>query len=108
MIGSPNSATSCTTVTTPTVRAPARVRSDRRRSSRRSSITHGVKGIETEGTDFDGRSDYGAFIAVAIPSGGLFTGAEVPKTEEQAAKWGGEAGVPFDPCYHAECDNSET
>ena len=65
----------------------------------------GVKGIETEGTDFDGRSDYGAFIAVAIPSGGLFTGAEVPKTEEQAAKWGGEAGVPFDPCYHAECDN---
>ena len=46
----------------------------------------GVKGIETEGTDFDGRSDYGAFIDVAIPSGGLFTGAKVPKTEEQAAK----------------------
>jgi Zn-dependent M28 family amino/carboxypeptidase len=65
----------------------------------------GVKGIETEGTDFDGRSDYGGFIAVGIPSGGLFTGAEVPKTEEQAVKWGGEAGIPFDPCYHEECDN---
>lgn len=65
----------------------------------------GVKGIETEGTDFDGRSDYGAFIFVGIPSGGLFTGAEEPKTEDQAAKWGGEAGVAFDPCYHAECDN---
>ena len=65
----------------------------------------GVKGIETEGTDFSGRSDYGAFIFVGIPSGGLFTGAEVAKTAEQAAKWGGEAGVPFDPCYHAECDN---
>ncbi|MGH9132433.1 MAG: M28 family peptidase, partial [Ilumatobacteraceae bacterium] len=65
----------------------------------------GAKGIETEGTDFDGRSDYGPFIAVAIPSGGLFTGAEQPKTEDQAAKWGGEAGIPFDPCYHQECDN---
>jgi Zn-dependent M28 family amino/carboxypeptidase len=65
----------------------------------------GVKGIETEGTDFSGRSDYGPFIAVAIPAGGLFTGAEVPKTEEQALKWGGEAGIPFDPCYHEECDN---
>ncbi|MDF3044179.1 MAG: lieA [Ornithinibacter sp.] len=29
-----------------------------------------------KGTDFTGRSDYGPFIAVGIPSGGLFTGAE--------------------------------
>ena len=33
---------------------------------------------------FDGRSDYQAFIVNNIPSGGLFTGAEVPKTAEQA------------------------
>ncbi|MEU6641299.1 M28 family metallopeptidase [Saccharomonospora sp. NPDC046836] len=63
------------------------------------------RGIETEGTDFDGRSDYGEFIAVGIPAGGLFTGAEGIKTEEQAAKWGGEAGAAFDDCYHRACDN---
>ncbi|MBG0820457.1 M20/M25/M40 family metallo-hydrolase [Planomonospora sp. ID91781] len=57
-----------------------------------------------EGTDFDGRSDYGPFIADGIPSGGIFTGAEGIKTEEQAAKFGGTAGAPYDPCYHAACD----
>ncbi|GAA2820032.1 M28 family metallopeptidase [Saccharopolyspora taberi] len=59
-----------------------------------------ANGVETEGKDFDGRSDYGEFIAVGIPAGGLFTGAEEIKTEEQAAKWGGTAGVAFDPNYH--------
>ena len=39
-----------------------------------------------------------------IPSGGLFTGAEEAKTEEQAAIWGGTAGEQFDPCYHLACD----
>jgi Zn-dependent M28 family amino/carboxypeptidase len=63
-----------------------------------------AKQVPTEGTAFDGRSDYGPFIAVGIPSGGIFTGAEVPKTPEQAAKWGGTAGVAFDPCYHRACD----
>ncbi|WP_405615648.1 M28 family metallopeptidase [Streptomyces sp. NBC_01508] len=58
-----------------------------------------------EGTDFTGRSDYGPFIEVGIPSGGTFTGAEGIKTEEQAAKFGGEAGVAYDPCYHAACDD---
>ena len=62
-------------------------------------------GTPTEGTDFSGRSDYGEFIAQGIPAGGLFTGAEGIKTEEQAAKWGGQAGVAYDPCYHAACDN---
>jgi Peptidase family M28/PA domain len=53
---------------------------------------------------FDGRSDYQAFIEAGIPSGGLFTGAEVPKTEEQEGIWGGTAGDQFDPCYHLACD----
>jgi hypothetical protein len=44
-----------------------------------------------KGTDFSGRSDYGPFIAVGIPSGGLFTGAEGIKTAEEAAIWGGVA-----------------
>jgi Zn-dependent M28 family amino/carboxypeptidase len=54
---------------------------------------------------FSGRSDYDAFIRAGIPAGGLFTGAEVLKTEEQAAIWGGTAGVAYDPCYHQECDD---
>lgn len=64
-----------------------------------------AKGVSVEGTDFTGRSDYGEFIAVGIPAGGLDTGAEVLKTEAQAAKWGGTAGIAFDPCYHQACDN---
>ena len=55
-------------------------------------------------SQFSGRSDYQAFIENGIPSGGLFTGAEVVKTARQAEIWGGTAGQPFDPCYHAACD----
>jgi Zn-dependent M28 family amino/carboxypeptidase len=55
-------------------------------------------------TAFDGRSDYQAFILNGIPAGGLFTGAEVPKTPAQQLLWGGTAGIPFDPCYHSACD----
>ena len=55
-------------------------------------------------TQFSGRSDYQAFINNGIPSGGLFTGAEVTKTPAQVAIWGGTAGAQFDPCYHAACD----
>ena len=58
-------------------------------------------------TEFSGRSDYEAFILAGIPAGGLFTGAEVIKTEEQAAIWGGTAGEQFDPCYHLACDTYE-
>ncbi|MBB5792034.1 M28 family metallopeptidase [Jiangella mangrovi] len=56
-------------------------------------------------SEFSGRSDYGAFIAVGIPAGGLFTGAEGAKSEAQAEMYGGLAGVAFDPCYHSFCDN---
>ncbi|MCP2332793.1 M28 family peptidase [Actinoalloteichus caeruleus] len=59
-----------------------------------------AQGIEAEGTAFDGRSDYREFVAVGIPAGGLFTGAEGEMTEEQAAKWGGTAGDAYDPHYH--------
>ena len=58
-------------------------------------------------TEFSGRSDYEAFILNGIPAGGLFTGAEVVKTEEQEAIWGGTAGEQFDPCYHLACDTFE-
>jgi Zn-dependent M28 family amino/carboxypeptidase len=61
--------------------------------------------LASEPTAFDGRSDYDAFINVGIPAGGLFTGAEVIKTAEQAATYGGVAGVAYDPCYHQACDS---
>lgn len=54
---------------------------------------------------FDGRSDYDGFIKNGIPGGGVATGAEVLKTEEEEAMFGGKAGVAFDPCYHARCDD---
>lgn len=63
-----------------------------------------MRGLPFKGTDFTGRSDYGPFIAVGIPSGGLFTGAEGIKTPEEAAIWGGTAGQQYDPCYHLACD----
>ena len=62
------------------------------------------QGLAHEPTAFDGRSDYGPFIAAGIPAGGLFTGAEGVKTAVQAAKYGGTAGVAYDHCYHQACD----
>lgn len=56
-------------------------------------------------TEFNGRSDYQAFILNGIPAGGLFTGAEAIKTEEQAQLFGGQAGVALDANYHAKGDN---
>ncbi|TBL33063.1 M28 family peptidase [Verrucosispora sp. SN26_14.1] len=61
--------------------------------------------LPTVPSDFTGRSDYGAFIAVDIPAGGLFTGAEGIKTAEEAALFGGLAGEAYDPCYHQACDS---
>ncbi|HEY0857976.1 MAG TPA: M28 family metallopeptidase, partial [Albitalea sp.] len=62
------------------------------------------RGIPFKGTDFSGRSDYRPFILAGIPAGGLFTGAEGVKTAEEAALWGGAAGIAYDPCYHQACD----
>jgi aminopeptidase Y len=58
------------------------------------------RGLPFKGTDFSGRSDYGPFIAIGIPAGGLFTGAEGIKTAAEVALWGGTAGEQYDPCYH--------
>jgi Zn-dependent M28 family amino/carboxypeptidase len=57
-----------------------------------------------EATAIDFRSDYAAFFDNGVPFGGLFTGAEVPKTPEQVLIYGGTAGMPYDPCYHQACD----
>ena len=61
-------------------------------------------GVPYDDAEYSGRSDYQVFINNGIPSGGLFTGAEVVKNEAQAAIWGGVAGESFDQCYHLACD----
>jgi Zn-dependent M28 family amino/carboxypeptidase len=63
-----------------------------------------LAGEPYDDAQFSGRSDYQAFILNGIPASGLFTGAEVRKTAEQAAIWGGTVGDQFDPCYHLACD----
>jgi Zn-dependent M28 family amino/carboxypeptidase len=62
------------------------------------------RGLASEPTPFDGRSDYVAFTDAGIPAGGIFAGAEGIKPPEQAAIYGGTAGAPYDPCYHQACD----
>ncbi|WP_067430346.1 M28 family metallopeptidase [Nocardioides jensenii] len=62
-------------------------------------------GIESDHIDVDGRSDHAAFMQRDIPTAGTFSGAEGQMTSAQAAKWGGQAGSAFDPCYHAACDD---
>lgn len=57
-------------------------------------------GLPSAPTAFSGRSDYGPFLQVGIPSGGLFTGAEGIKTEAEAALWGGKAGESVCSCNH--------
>ncbi|WP_446725101.1 M28 family peptidase [Nocardiopsis sp. N85] len=54
-----------------------------------------------------GRSDYRAFMEAGIPSGGLFSGADGVKSEEQVEWYGGTAGEQFDPYYHTPDDTLE-
>jgi Zn-dependent M28 family amino/carboxypeptidase len=61
-------------------------------------------GKTPQDTAFDGRSDYDAFTIAGIPAGGLFSGAENKKSEEEAKLWGGTADQPFDPNYHKATD----
>ncbi|EAW11772.1 M28 family metallopeptidase [Aspergillus clavatus NRRL 1] len=64
-----------------------------------------AQGLNFTYIPFDGRSDYDAFIRNGIPGGGIATGAEVIKTEEEQRMFGGVAGDAFDPCYHQLCDD---
>jgi len=54
---------------------------------------------------FTGRSDYGPFLEMGIPAGGLDTGAEKIKGMEERKVFGGLARTAFDPCYHQSCDD---
>lgn len=64
------------------------------------------KNLETEtNSALDGRSDHGPFQDAGVPTGGLFSGAGGTKSEQQEESFGGEAGAPFDACYHESCDD---
>ncbi|WP_433274630.1 M28 family peptidase [Actinosynnema sp. CS-041913] len=63
------------------------------------------RGIPTEDTNFDRAWDHTQFITAGIPTGGLYAGSHFAKTPAQVAKWGGTAGVSFDPCHQQRCDH---
>ncbi|MUL40082.1 M20/M25/M40 family metallo-hydrolase [Streptomonospora sp. PA3] len=63
------------------------------------------RGLITEPTAFSGRSDYSAFMEAGIASGGLFSGGDGTKTEQQVEYYGGTAGIDFDPNYHTAQDD---
>ncbi len=65
-----------------------------------------ARDIEAEtNSALDGRSDHGPFQDEGVPTGGLFSGAGGTKSEGQQDAFGGEAGEPFDACYHLACDD---
>ena len=64
---------------------------------------HAARGLAFEATAIGG-SDDAPFAGAGIPVGGLFSGATGIKTAEQAATYGGTAGLAYDPCYHLACD----
>jgi Zn-dependent M28 family amino/carboxypeptidase len=56
-------------------------------------------------TPVSNRSDYKAFAESGITFGGVFSGGDGIKTEEQAEMFGGTAGEHYDPNYHTERDD---
>ena len=66
------------------------------------------RNLASQPTAFDGRSDDGPFIAIGIPSGGLFTGAEDVRTQAEEDLYGGTAGEPLDPATTRRATRSPT
>ncbi len=66
-------------------------------------------------TDFNGRSDYGPFLAEGIVADGLFSGVDEVKSQERRDRYdrmlgqgiGGIAGIIQDSCYHRACESIE-
>ncbi|WP_436498866.1 M28 family peptidase [Actinokineospora sp. HUAS TT18] len=62
------------------------------------------RGVATEPLSLFGGFDHAVFVEAGVPTGGLYTGATAIKTAEQAVKWGGTAGLAYDPNYHQAAD----
>jgi Zn-dependent M28 family amino/carboxypeptidase len=63
------------------------------------------RGVASEPLSLVGGFDHMPFVDAGIAAGGLYTGATGIKTADQAAKWGGTAGLAFDPGYHRAADD---
>ena len=63
------------------------------------------QGLATDPIRLGPYSDYHLFINEGIPVGGLFSGTDFRKTDEQATIYGGKADQALDPCYHKACDS---
>jgi aminopeptidase S len=61
-------------------------------------------GLAWDPIDLTGKTDHASFSNAGIPTGGLFGGGREPKTDDQAARFGGTAGEPADPCSDVACD----
>lgn len=61
-------------------------------------------GVVARTVPFDGESDYTAFVTAGIPTAGVWAGDRKIKSVKQARRWGGQAGIAFDPDYHTRRD----
>jgi aminopeptidase S len=88
-------------------RAEGRTRARRLRAlAARNILVYALRSrrLPTAAVDLGGRSDHAPFQAAGITTAGLFSGAEGVKTRREARRFGGRAGVSYDPCYHRRCD----
>ena len=65
------------------------------------------RGLPTRAADFNGRSDYGPFIAAASASrpAACSPAPRCTKTAQDVVDYGGVEGAQYDPCYHEPCDS---
>jgi aminopeptidase Y len=77
-------------------------------ASRLLAETFRTRGLAVGERSRGGRGGFGtddaSFAQAGIPTVGLYTGAGEAKSVETAARFGGTAGQPYDPCYHRACD----
>ena len=73
-----------------------------RRELRADFREHNLPLTERSGGNYG--TDDGSFYEKGIPTLGLYTGADRPKSEADAGLFGGTASRPYDPCYHRACD----
>ena len=88
------------------IQGPARLGDESAAMARREILAHFQEHqlpIEERDAVRTGTDD-ASFSQKGIPTLGLYTGAGGPKSESQAGVFGGEAGRPYDPCYHRACD----
>ena len=74
------------------------------RSRTCSSSYFDKQGLANEPTAFDGRSDYGPFIAERGARRRPVHGRGGHQDARAGALYGGVAGLAYDPCYHQACD----